>query len=405
MNSESNIGIKKIGLYPVGDKIEVARAYQYIHDAMYAQNKAYNILMSNVYSCIYRGMADEELYDIYKRGARKPREKDPTYSLYSSDLKFPSGLPITANVSYTVKKDIRTAQSRGLFKGKCVLPTRRLDASLIVNKKYLTFYHEYGSDEEMKKHIKDKDFTVYMKFTQKIVFRVIFGSPARAQKLYDFIGNILDGTFEVMDSSIQFDSSGNKIMLNLTFSSPKRKAELDENTVLGVAIGFAVPAACAVNNSRKTMIIGSRQEFLNARLHLQARRREIQSSTRYAKGGHGRKRKTEAVVALNRKEKNIQKNYNHNLSKKIIDYAVAQHAKYINIEDPTNYPKDIFIMRNWSLFELMRDIEYKAEYYGIKVNRVETKTHLPEVYVEESAKEDAISLAKAIAAMPVEDKK
>lgn len=41
---------RKIQIIPVGDKKEIDRVYKYIRDGMYNQNKAYNILISNVYS-------------------------------------------------------------------------------------------------------------------------------------------------------------------------------------------------------------------------------------------------------------------------------------------------------------------------------------------------------------------
>ena len=40
---------RKIQLYPVGDKEEVNRVYQYIRDGMFNQNKAMNQYMTALY--------------------------------------------------------------------------------------------------------------------------------------------------------------------------------------------------------------------------------------------------------------------------------------------------------------------------------------------------------------------
>ena len=68
MEKETSILCKKIKLIPRGDKEEVNRVYKFIRDGQYMQNKAYNILISNVFAAIMSGNVDA-LKEIYKRGA------------------------------------------------------------------------------------------------------------------------------------------------------------------------------------------------------------------------------------------------------------------------------------------------------------------------------------------------
>ena len=90
---------RKVQIIPVGDKEEVNRAYKYIRDAQYAQNRAYNILISSVYSAIISGKSKEEIAEIYTRGQRKPKEDDPEYSLYGGQAGKPPGPCVRADES------------------------------------------------------------------------------------------------------------------------------------------------------------------------------------------------------------------------------------------------------------------------------------------------------------------
>lgn len=135
---------RKIQIIPVGDKKEIDRVYKYIRDGMYNQNKAYNILISNVYSAIYSGRSKEEINEIYKKGKRNPKETDSNYSLYEfGEVVFPKGLPTASSVGMKVKQDIMTAKKDGLFKGKVSLPNKKLDSPLIIESQQFKIYHNY----------------------------------------------------------------------------------------------------------------------------------------------------------------------------------------------------------------------------------------------------------------------
>ena len=73
---------------------------------------------------------------------------------------------------------------------------------------------------------------------------------------------------------------------------PKIPTELDENTVVGVDLGIAIPAVCGLNNNEYIkQSIGSKEDFLRIRTQLQSERKRIQSNLKLSKGGHGRKKK------------------------------------------------------------------------------------------------------------------
>ena len=53
--------------------------------------------------------------------------------------------------------------------------------------------------------------------------------------------------------------------MNLSMKIPKMELELDEETVVGVDLGIAIPAYCALNNNTYSKkVIGSARVFKNS---------------------------------------------------------------------------------------------------------------------------------------------
>ena len=73
-------------------------------------------------------------------------------------------------------------------------------------------------------------------------------------------------------------------------------------------------------------------------------------------------------------EKNWVQTYNHKVSKEVVDFALKNKAKYINLECLDGFDKDDkkknYLLANWSYYQLQQYIKYKAEKYGIVVRFV-----------------------------------
>lgn len=152
---------------------------------------------------------------------------------------------------------------------------------------------------------------------------------------------------------------------------PEQKKELKEDTVVGVDLGIAVPAMCALNNDMyKRYAIGNVNDFVRVRTKLQAQRKRLSKSLKYASGGHGRKKKLKALERLSKSEANFVETYCHMVSKRVVDFALSNNAKYINIENLKGYDTSDFVLRNWSYYKLQQYIKYKAERFGIVVRKV-----------------------------------
>lgn len=387
----SNIISRKVQLYPVGDQTEVDRVYTYLRDGIENQNRAMNQYMSALYYAAVSEATSEDRKELNHLFSRISSSRKG--SAYPIDIEFAKGLPTGASISQKVKQDFDSAMKKGLMYGRLSLPTYRDKNPLLVHVDYVRLkktnphvsnglYHNYVNDEEFLKHLYRKDAEVLLKFANGITFKVVFGNPRRSCEIRNVFEKIFDETYEVNSSSIQID--GNKIILNLSLTIPDSKKELDENTVVGVDLGIAVPAVCALNNSPAYKYLGSVNDFLRVRTRIQAQRRRLQRDLKFTSGGHGRTKKLKSLDRFSDYESNWVQTYNHKISHDVVDFALKNNAKYINLEDLSGYgredkqkddsqkenKKDSFILRNWSYYQLQQYITYKAKKYGIEVRKV-----------------------------------
>lgn len=120
----------------------------------------------------------------------------------------------------------------------------------------------------------------------------------------------------------------------------------------------------------KKLYIGTYEEFAHQKVKLQEQRKRLQISLRNTSGGHGRKKKLQALERLKAREKQYTETVCHKISKRIVDFALKNHAKYINLENLQGYDTNEFILRNWCYYRLQQYTEYKAARYGIIVRKV-----------------------------------
>ena len=378
--SDKYIITRKIKIYPVGDKDERCRVYQYIRDGMYNQNKAMNQYISALYVSTIQEMSVDDKKELSKLYTRISTSKKG--SAYSEDIKFPVGLPITASMGQKVRQDFSTFCKKGGLYGKVSLTSYRIDNPLLVHVDYVRLkskslqncglYHNYENRDEFLRKLYDNDLEIFIKFANNITFKIELGKPHKSAELRSVFKNIFDEKYDVRGSTIEID--GKDIILNMSISIPKVKKELDENTVVGVDVGLAIPAVCGLNNNDYIEEkIGCANDFLRVRTKKQAQKRRLQKALVQTSGGHGRKKKLKHLDNLRKNEANWVQNYNHFVSKKVVDFALKNNAKYINLENLENikeHEKNKFILRNWSYYQLQEYITYKAEKYGIKVRRI-----------------------------------
>lgn len=356
---------RKIKLFPVGDKDEINRVYEFIRNGQYAQYQAQNLLMGQLIGKYYecgRNIKSEEF--VNARNAIL-RNTNPVLS----DINFSKGVDSRSAAIRKVDKDFNIALKNGLAKGERTLTNYKRTIPLSTRGRDLRFRNEYESYQEFLDNLMNPDLKVYIDWVNHITFEVILGNPHKSEFLRKEIKNIFENKCIIQGSSIQID--GKNIILNLTMKIQNAKNKLDENTIVGVDLGLAIPAVCALNNSiyeRKN--IGRYDDFVRVRTQMQQQRKRIQGNLKYSKGGHGRKKKLAALEKYQKYEHNFVQSYNHMISKNVVDFALKNHAKYIHMEDLSGYDANGFVLRNWSYYQLQNYITYKAEKEGIIVRKI-----------------------------------
>lgn len=206
-------------------------------------------------------------------------------SAYQTDIEFPKGLPTTSSLGMKVRQDFSKQCKDGLLYGKVSLVTYKKDNPLLVHVDYVRLrrtnphldngmYYNYESHQEFLDHLYSNDLEVFIKFANKITFKLILGNLRRSAVLRSEIKEIFEEHYKICGSSIQID--GKKIILNMSMEIPKEDVELDEDTVVGVDLGIAVPAMCALNNNMYVRAaIGNKDDFLRTRTKIQAQRRRL----------------------------------------------------------------------------------------------------------------------------------
>lgn len=276
-------------------------------------------------------------------------------------------------------KEIKELVKNGALEGKVSLTNYKMDSPFTIAKTHFSFNHDYGSFEELCEHIDDSDCKMYMNYggncpngdnpASLARFKINLGQGKNRNELKTTLLKVYSGEYQYCGSSIMI--SKNKIILNLSMKIPKIETELDENTVCGVDLGIAVPAMCALNNDMyKRLAIGSADDFLRVRTKHQEQRRRLQKSLKNSNGGHGRKKKLKPLDRMNKAEAHFVETYCHMVSKRVVEFAVKNRAKYINIENLNGYDSSEFILRNWSFYKLQQYITYKASRYGIVVRKI-----------------------------------
>lgn len=356
---------RKVKLFPVGDKEEINRVYKFIRDGQYAQYQACNLLMGQLLSEYYKYNRDIKNEEFKKRQKEICTNSNPLFQ----GIQFATGVDTISAVTQKVKQDFSTALKNGLAKGERTITNYKRNNPLITRGRDLNFYHEYENYQDFLDHLYKPDCDVYLRWVNKIKFKVILGNPHKSHEFRSVLKNILEENYKVQGSSVEI--SGSSIILNLSISIPKQLKELDENTVVGVDLGIAVPAMCALNNDMyKRLAIGSMDDFLRCRVKLQAKRQRMQKSLKNSSNGHGRNKKLKALKSLEKTEMHFVESYCHMISKKVVDFALQNNAKYINLENLNGYDTSDFILRNWSYYKLQEYIKYKAAKYGIIVRKI-----------------------------------
>jgi putative transposase len=204
----------------------------------------------------------------------------------------------------------------------------------------------------------------------RVLFDIFYGRDKANNRLT--VQRILDEEDDYCAPQIQLKDRD--LFLLLPVKEPERKPDLDPNLSVGVDLGLVVPAYVALSKGEARRAIGSAEDFLRTRMQMQSRRRRLQRSLKATRGGRGRSAKMKALDRIEEKEKAFARTYNHFVSKTVVDFAIQHRAGVIKMEMLEGYgtvEPASFVLRNWSYFDLQKDIDYKAKRVGITVVKVD----------------------------------
>lgn len=349
---------KKLKLYPMGDKTEIDRVYQYIRDGQYTQYLALNRIMSRVGTLYYnceRDFNSEEFKEGYKEILKS---NNPLLD----DLVFPKGADIKSAVFQKVRNDFSTSLKNGLAKGERVIPTYKRTGPLLMKGRSISVRTQTSEE--------GKEIFV-LSWVNKIELKVVMGSSGRNnESLMELLCNLAEKNenYKICGSQIYVD--GKCIFINLVVKKTVEDTiyEPVAGKVMGVALGYEKPISCTFNDDSPVYSISTEVNYIQERQRLQEKYRRKQQQLKYTKGGHGRKSKLEELRKYKHRETEFVKYFNHLLSKQIVELAVANQAEMIVVENITKADLNSLpiFLRNWSYYPLNEFVTYKAKLYGIK---------------------------------------
>lgn len=191
---------------------------------------------------------------------------------------------------------------------------------------------------------------------------------------YQILERIAGGEYKLGFCQLLKDKLRNKTYLLMSYSfTPDRTFSPVPTRIVGVDLGVATPAYCALNDSVKRLSLNMEgTKLLRVKRQIQGRRRGVvrETTRREKRRGHGLSGKFKPMQELEQKWVSFRRTWNHTLASRIVDFAVREQASTIHIEDLSVNGIPRFLGKDWPVAELLQMITYKGEEAGLKVNRV-----------------------------------
>ena len=350
--------------------------YETIYNWSSLVRKAANIIVAhkyvqqNVRDFVYiKDDIQDKFYvkDILKEG-KGMSEQNITYRIVSDILKGKVPSDIYTCLNQAVCKTFKETLS-DILKGKASVRSYKENIPMPFSAKSISNIH------------KEDDGHFY--FT-------LFGIPFACRLGRDrsnnevVIDRCINGEYQICSSSLQVDRKKNKLFLLLCVDMPMKEVKLDKDKVLFAYLDVMTPIVCSTDvrakngydSGLKWFTIGTKEEFLYRRTQIQEAVRRCQINNRYSKGGHGRKKKCQAIERWHEVEKNYCNTKMHMYSKMLVDIAVKNKCGQIMLLDQKpredkakedNMRGDNFVLRNWGYYGLKEKIAYKSKMYGIEL--------------------------------------
>lgn len=333
--------------------------YKQVFDWRYQIVNGANELLSYLYSVdrlkYYKFLTEQSKIDLGIIGARgEPvKEGSVSYVLLSERMKGVVPTDILNCLQRNVVAKYKLLKPT-LFKGGCSLYSYKSNTPIPFSPRSLKLQYN-----------KDQDFYSFSLFN--IPFSILLGRDRSNNRM--ILDCCLSGSCKICESSLMIDDTRKKLYLLLSYEKEEKRYVLNEELSVQASLSIDNPIIARFNKCE--ICIGNKEEFLYRRLQIQAAIRRTQINSKFSTGGKGRKRKLQAVDRFHDKEKNYIKTRIHTYSSMLVDFALQNRCKYIDLVNQADKEKiakkNTFLLRNWSYYGLKKCIEYKANAKGIEV--------------------------------------
>lgn len=195
----------------------------------------------------------------------------------------------------------------------------------------------------------------------------------KGQYIPPILDRIINGEYKLSMSKMKYDNRKKKWFLYVTYSFEAVVKTLEQSKILGVDVGFNIPAMCAINDSFEFLSVGNRQEIDRFENEIRGKQRELQRSCKTAGEGavgHGTKRRIKRVEVIGNKIANYKATKNHAFSRAIVNFAIQNQCGTIQMADFTGITDDSPLLKRWTYFDLQQKIINKATEHGIVVTKI-----------------------------------
>jgi putative transposase len=332
--------------------------YAILSDLAYNSYKALNFCLNEEF---YHHLTREKFKET---NGRYPTKAELPYAYPYPKLRelYPM-IPASsaATIQQLGKDRFRNDKKQGLLKGDRTLSTFRRGCPFPLHNEQVRYFRDNGYKANLTLRAKGQGKT---SFTVSLIVR---GNYLKA-----ILDRLLNKEYKIGMCQIVKDRRSRKWFLLQSYSFENNNPlPLDKNTIVGVDLGWEIPAVCALNNELDRLFVGDKEEILKFRRQIEQRRRRLRRSNKDVyelREGHGRKRKDLPALKIGEKINNFKETKNHIYARAIVNFALKQKAGIIEMEDLSNITdENTFLGANWTYGDLRNKIEYKAKEAGIEV--------------------------------------
>lgn len=259
-----------------------------------------------------------------------------------------------------------SANRKKIFRGDISLPTFKNKRLFLWNQGFKLIRENGNFYIDARLTDKKMDYT-------RLILLGLNKMEGKSPNQFLCLERIFSGEYKV--GTIQLFKDNGKIFVRLPYTfTLDTKNKLIPNRVMGVDLGIKCPAVCAFNDSlKRTYFEAEKIRLLKMKQDFEARRRKIQRQVtqKEKRKGRGKEYKLFPLTRINKDWNNFRTTFNHQLSKKIVDFAIKNQVSLIQLEDLTRSNKnDTLLGHRWPVGQLLSFIEFKAKEEGIAIRRI-----------------------------------